>query len=356
MSWVFPNVSEVLRDIMQAGFVNQRQEMEQLETEARQDLVCEEHRSRGDLRVMTQWDTIDVEWIAHEQQLDMFAAMLEELVAVEEQQRAAMERLQASERVRALVMAFEVGQQSQEEVELLKESVALVQVEQRLRLALIEEERAALEDTVDMFIWEALEGPTRVPVKSNVPGAQTGESPEYEVRRAPAFNRFKLALKTEGEELFRECVRSSPASPMAPSPRTNPNQPSPCSPLERKKAVPGPRRILDLSFQHLHDGQAWSVAHDILFAQQLTELDLRSNDFTSEGVEILAPAIGRTAGLEAIHLQWNPIGDEGALMLVSHILNLPTCTSLNLKGSGMTSTGKRAVQQMVKGSRLRIHT
>jgi hypothetical protein len=41
--------------------------------------------------------------------------------------------------------------------------------------------------------------------------------------------------------------------------------------------------------QHLHDGQAWSVAHDILFAQQLTELDLRSNDFTSEGVEILAP-------------------------------------------------------------------
>ena len=43
--------------------------------------------------------------------------------------------------------------------------------------------------------------------------------------------------------------------------------------------------------RHLPDSAAGVVAQDILTSQQLVELDLRSNQFTANGISILAPVL-----------------------------------------------------------------
>ena len=88
--------------------------------------------------------------------------MIEASMQVEAAQREALARLEATERVKTMVIAFNIGEQSSQETAFLKATVALVQKEKRARLHLIEEEMSALEQHVDAWEWEQLRIPIQV--------------------------------------------------------------------------------------------------------------------------------------------------------------------------------------------------
>jgi hypothetical protein len=88
---------------------------------------------------------------------------------------------------------------------------------------------------------------------------------------------------------------------------------------------------------------------------KLTALDINDNGITAEGIVKLAPALAKNHSLVIINLGFNPIGDEGVVILMKHLLNRVGNEPLDLRlpGCNIGEIGAKAIADfMIHSNRI----
>ncbi|KAL0225995.1 hypothetical protein P9112_013319 [Eukaryota sp. TZLM1-RC] len=92
------------------------------------------------------------------------------------------------------------------------------------------------------------------------------------------------------------------------------------------------------------------VVEDLVNGSTLTELNLWSNNITSEGAIALARALESNSTLTELDLQYNNITSEGAIALARALESNSTLTELNLMGNNITSEGASALARALESN------
>ncbi|KAL0226069.1 hypothetical protein P9112_013393 [Eukaryota sp. TZLM1-RC] len=107
---------------------------------------------------------------------------------------------------------------------------------------------------------------------------------------------------------------------------------------------------LDLRTNNITDEGASALARALESNCTLTELVLRSNNITSEGASALTRALESNSSLTKLYLQLNNFTSEGASALARALERNSTLTTLNLGSNNITSEGAIALARALESN------